>query len=125
MSKQPQKVTFDFDFVIPAEMTLKTAKDNLGSSDENVRAVAKAIVDVTREATRVQESLRADGNIDLAPYFDFWFADAVAAANKLLNSGNENIRYMAKCLIEQEQAILKSKRSFLDEMKRRGIRPRS
>jgi len=124
MSKQPQKVTFKFDFVIPAEMILKTANDNLGSNDENVRAVAKAILDVTREATKVKEGIAADGNVDLAPYFDFWFADAIAAANTLLNSENENIRYMAECLIEQEKAILKSKMDFLDEMKRCGIKPR-
>jgi len=105
-------------------MILKTANDNLGSNDENVRAVAKAILDVTREATKVKEGIAADGNVDLAPYFDFWFADAIAAANTLLNSENENIRYMAKCLIEQEQAILKSKMDFLDEMKRCGIKPR-
>jgi hypothetical protein len=123
MSGHPQKVTLNFSFVIPAEMILKTANDNLDSSDESIRSVAKAILDVTREAKRVQEGIAADGNVDLAPYFDFWFADAIAAANSLLNSEKENIRYMAESLIEQEKAILKSKIDFLDEMKRCGIKP--
>ena len=123
MSKQPQKVSLNFDFVIPADLIVTTANKNLTSTNENIRAVSKAILDLTREATTVKNGMTASGNVDLAPYFDFWFADAVAAANALLNNEDNNIRYMAECLIEQEQAILKSKTAFLEEMKSRGIKP--
>jgi hypothetical protein len=123
MSKQPQKVSLNFDFVIPADLVVNAANENLDSDDENIRAVSKAILDLTREATKVKDGMMADGNVDLAPYFDFWFADAIPAANVLLDSKDDNIRYMAECLIEQEKAILKSKTAFLDEMKRRGIKP--
>jgi len=71
----------------------------------------------TRERTKVL----AKG--DLAPYFDFWFADAITAANLIESSDNERIRFLAESLIAQEDAILRSKMEFLSEMKRRGIRP--
>lgn len=55
--------------------------------------------------------------------FDFWFADAITAANLIESSDNESIRFLAESLIAQEDAILRSKMEFLSEMKRRGIRP--
>ncbi len=61
---------------------------------------------------------------DLAPYFDFWFADSVACAQNLLNSDEKEARYLAECLIQLERAAIKSKESFLAEMKRLGIRPK-
>ena len=124
MSKQPQKVSLNLNFVIPADLVVNTANENLDSDDENIRTVSKAILDLTREATKVKDGMATNGNVDLAPYFDFWFADAIAAANTLLKYDDANIRYMAECLIEQEKAIHKSKTSFLEEMKRLGIKPK-
>ena len=34
-------------------------------------------LDVTAEASAVQKAIAEDGNVDLGPYFDFWFADAI------------------------------------------------
>jgi hypothetical protein len=111
---------------MPTKHVLDIARTWLASSDhEKRRAIAKALIDVTKEARTVQRGLADNGNVDLAPYFDFWMGDAVSAANELLNSNDENDRTLAQCLIDQEKAIIKSKADFLAEMKRQGIQPKN
>lgn len=118
--------SFKLDFVIPADIVVCTANENLDSVDENTRAVSKAILDLTREATKVQAAVAEDGDVDLAPYFDFWFADSIAAANALVKCDDTTaaVRDMAEMLIKQEEAVLKSKAAFLKEMKRLGVKPK-
>ncbi len=117
-----QEINLKFDFVMPADPVLRTAIKAAGSQDENLRAVGKAMLDVTREAKSIQEALVAGRPVELSPYFDFWFGDAVAAANVVLKSDDESSRALARCLIEQEQAIIKSRKGFLDEAKRLGVK---
>lgn len=102
---------------------MEAAKKLLDSNDENERAVAKAVIDVTAETIKVQQAVAAKGKVNLAPYFDFWFGDALASANALLKSTDENTHYLARCLIDQEKSINESKESFLLEMKRLGVKP--
>lgn len=118
-----QKVNLDFEFVIPSDAVVAAARNFVSAKDENVRAVAKALLDLTAVASRVKDAMTQGGNVDLAPYFDFWFADAIAAANSIKSSDDKNIRHLAESLIAQESAIIRSKTAFLSEMKRRGIRP--
>jgi len=118
-----KEIQFSFDFVIPTEHVLAIARTWLTSEDERRRAVGKALIDVTKEARTVQQAMAANGHVELGPYFDFWMADAIAAANELLTSDDENDRALAQCLIDQEKAILESKAGFLAEMKRQGIQP--
>src|SRR5579863_9296367 len=115
-----KKVQLGFEFVIPTDKVLDIARTWLSSDDERRRGVAKAIIDVTKEARTVQQSMAADGHVDLAPYFDFWTGDAIASAKHLMKSNDADDRMLAECLINQEEAIVKSKAAFLAEMKRHG-----
>ena len=79
---------------------------------------------MTSEASKVQQTIAANGNVDFAPYFDFWFGDSIASASTLLDSNDDNVHNLAQCLIDHEKAILESKKGFLDEMKRLGVQPK-
>ena len=121
---EPQKFNFSFSFIEPAANLLEAARHFADSPDENRRAVAKAVLDVTAAGRAIKDALLQNRDADLAPYFDFWFADSVACAQKLLASDDKEARYLAECLIQLEQAAIKSKESFLAEMKRLGIKPK-
>lgn len=91
---------------------------------ERTKVLAKGGSALDFEAKLVEQGLLApDARSSGNPYFDFWFADAITAANLIESSDNESIRFLAESLIAQEDAILRSKMEFLSEMKRRGIRP--
>jgi hypothetical protein len=119
-----QKFSFSFSFIEPAPKLLEAARKFADSPDENRRAVAKAVLDVTAAGRAIKDAIIENRDADLAPYFDFWFADSVACAQRLLDSADEEARYLAECLIRLEQAAIKSKESFLAEMKRLGIKPK-
>lgn len=123
MEQQYGPIELQCDLVIPNEVILQTAREHLNASSEQVRCVAKAILDLTDVTRSVKEALAANRSCDLSPYFDFWFADAIPAATALQNSPEKYISYMAKCLLKQEQAVDRSRRIFLIEMKRRGLTP--
>src|SRR5262249_42595452 len=112
-----------FQFIEPSEQVLATARAFADSPDENRRSVAKALLDVTAAGRTIREAMQENRGADLAPYFDFWFADAVACAQRLLQEEEPESRHLAQCLIESEKAILQSKERFLAEVKRHGIRP--
>jgi hypothetical protein len=115
---------FTFQFVEPVRHLLEAARKFVDSPDENRRAVAKAVLDVTAAGRNIMDAMLEHRGAYLAPYFDFWFADAVACAQKLLNSEDNEARYLAECLIKLEEAAIKSKEGFLAEMKRLGIKPK-
>jgi hypothetical protein len=119
-----KKFNFSFSFIEPAPNLLEAARKFAKSPDENRRAVAKAVLDVTAAGRAIKDALLQNSDADLAPYFDFWFADSIACAQKLLDSDDKEARYLAQCLIELEQAAIKSKESFLAETKRLGIKPK-
>jgi hypothetical protein len=123
MPDEKKQVRLTFDFVMPVERIMAVARDHLDSPDGNYRSVAMAVLDVTAVATTIQKEIAADGNVDLAPYFDFWFGDAVDCAHKLLHYSDSDARDLGQCLIDMEKAAIKSKENFLTEMKRLGIRP--
>jgi hypothetical protein len=112
-----QELKFSFHFIEPAENLLEAARKLVDSPDENRRSVAKAVVDVTATGRAIKDALLENRNADLAPYFDFWFADSINCAQKLLHSDDKESRYLAECLIKLEQAAIKSKESLLAEMK--------
>jgi hypothetical protein len=115
---------FDFQFIEPSEAVMAAAQKFRDSPDEDRRCVAKALLDVTAAGRAIKDALIEDRDVDAAPYFDFWFADAISAAEKLLHSDDKEARYLAQCLIDSEKAIIKSKESFLAEVKRLGVKPK-
>jgi hypothetical protein len=117
-----KQMNLNFEFIKPTEKLMSLARGLVSSPSEDCRAVSKAVLDVTAEADKVRGKLARDENADLAPYFDFWFADAVECANRLIKDENDDVRYLATCLIEIEKAVIKSKESFLAEMKRVGVK---
>ena len=123
MTDKGKQFQFSFEFITPAERVMAFARASIASHDENYRSVAKAVLDVTAEALSIQKAIAEDGRVDLAPYFDFWFGDAVGCANKLLQYDDKEARHLGQCLIDLEKASIKSKESFLAEMKRLGIQP--
>jgi hypothetical protein len=123
MANEKHKFRFKFEFIMPAERIMAVARNNLDSPDENLRSVAKAVLDVTAEASKIKSAMAEDKDADLGPYFDFWFADALNCANQLLDCEEPDARNLARCLIDIERATVKSKESFLVEMKRLGLRP--
>jgi hypothetical protein len=122
MEGNKKKFKLTFNFVMPAERVMQIARDRVDSPDENYRSVAKALLDVTAEAAKVKDALTEDRDVDVAPYLDFWFADAVACATKLLQSDDPDARDLAQCLIDAEKATIKSKECVLAEIKRLGLR---
>lgn len=57
----------------------------------------------------------------MAPYLDFWFADAVACAEKMTKYEDTDSRDLAQCLIQAEREVIASKESVLAEINRLGI----
>ena len=115
-------MSLQFDWVRPSNLIIAVACDGVDSTEADVRDVSKALLDLIAEAARIQMGILADGSVDLAPYFDFWFADSIVAANRLLSHDEETIRLLAECLICQEQSLIESKESFLKSMHRLGIK---
>jgi hypothetical protein len=118
-----QEFNFSFEFIEPEPYLLDAARKFADSPDENRRSVAKAVLDVTAAGRAIKDALLQNRDADLAPYFDFWFADSVVCAHKLLDSDDKDARHLAECLIALEKAAIISKESFLGEMKRLGVKP--
>ena len=122
----PKKVPFNFsfEFIEPSEDVLEHARKLVDSPDENCRSVAKAVLDVVAAGRAIKDALRQKRSVNLDSYFDFWFADATTCAQRLRKSGDQVSRNLAECLIKLEEATIKSKESFLKEMKRLGVKPK-
>jgi len=122
MTFNRKKVALDLQFIVPEASLLDFARQQLDSADQDCRDVAKALLDTTDVTVRTKDTLAENIDrkqpLDLAPYFDHWIGDAIEAAQRLLSSETQEARNMAKCLIEQSQAIAASKESFLKEAKR-------
>ena len=118
MPASPEQFRFSFSFTKPVERITQIAQRFQESPNEQRRATAKAVLDVTREGLAVFVGIQKPGTVDVAPYFDMWLGDAIDAANELLLSDDKDDRDLAKCLLDQEQDIIKSKEIFLVELKR-------
>jgi len=123
MAGGDKELQFRMNFILPEDRIMNIARQHLNSPDESCRAVAKALFDVTTEAKTVQEALQEDRSAKLDSYLDFWFADAIEHANKLLTSSDTDARVLALCLIDMEKSVISTKESLLAEMKRTGTRP--
>ena len=124
MTDESKKFKFNFNFIMPADHLMSLARESVESPNADLRTVANALIDVTNEADKIAQGFADDGNVDLAPFFDFWFVDAIDAAKRLRESPDDNLRHLAECLIQQEQSIIESKEDFLTETKRLGIKPK-
>jgi hypothetical protein len=122
MSRDQLQCEFALEFIEPPPPVRVLARKLLDSPDDNCRSLAKAVLDVAKAGRKIKTSIAGDKEIDLAPYFDFWFGDALDTAQKLLHSDDKVIRQLAQCLIEMEKAVVESKENFLVEMKRLGFR---
>lgn len=118
MPTSPESFRFSFSFTKPVERIIQIAQRFLESPNEQRRAVAKAVLDITREGAAIFDGIQKPGTVDVAPYFDMWLGDAIDAANELLRSDDKDDRDLAKCLLDQERDIIKSKEIFLVELKR-------
>jgi hypothetical protein len=118
-------VPFKFSLILiePAERLMAIARKWRDSPDENRRCVTKALLDVTDLGRVIADNMMNDRNTDLAPYLDFWFADAVACAENLSKYEDAESRDLAQCLIDSEKSLIKSKERVLAEINRLGIRP--
>ncbi len=119
-----QNFNFQFSFVMPTDQVMEIARTHVDSANEDYRSVAKALLDTTEEATKVKDCIEKDIDVDVAPYLDFWFADAVECAKRLLDSGDHDAGLLAHCLIDAEKATIKSKENMLAEIKRLGLKRR-
>lgn len=123
MTNESQEFKFKFSFAIPADHLLAFARESVESPNADLCTVANAMLDVTSEAEKIRQGFANNGKVDLAPFFDFWFADAIDAAKRLKKSPDDNTRHLADCLITQEQSIIESKEDFLTETKRLKLKP--
>ena len=119
-----KKVPFQFSlsFIEPAEYLMGIMRKFADSPDENRRAVAKAMLDVSAAGAAVKEAMLKNAGCDMAPYLDFWFADALVCAQKLLQYDDAESRDMGQSLIDAEKSVIKSKESVLAEIKRLGLK---
>jgi hypothetical protein len=122
MADDRKQFQFSLNMIEPAEHLMAAARKLVDSPDENRRAVAKALLDVTSEGLALKKAMETNTNADMAPYLDFWFADAIACAKKLLQYEDAESRDLGECLIETEKAVMKSKQSVLGEIKRLGMK---
>lgn len=114
------EVHFSIEFVVPPEQTIDLAKQYLESSDIDKKIVAKALIDVTEVTSRTRDAYGRQEDLNLSDYFDHWFGDAIESAQRILVSSDADAQRLASALISQEQAIVRSKESFLNGAKRLG-----
>ena len=98
---------FSLEFIEPAERMVSVARKFAESPDENRRAVAKVLLDVSAAGLMVKKAMEpkpdaenaagANTTTDMAPYLDFWFADAIGCAQKLLQYDDAESRDLAQC----------------------------
>jgi len=114
------EMQFSVNFVVPSDDVILLARENLDSENADKKIVAKALLDATDVSIATRDALGKAGNVDLAVYFDHWFGDAIESATRLLKSEDNASRYLAKCLIDQEQSVIKSRADFLEKLKQAG-----
>ena len=108
MADERKQFHLSFQFIEPVDRLMAVARTFAVSPDENRRTVAKALLDVTAAGLAIKKAIEENRNADLAPYLDFWFADAISSAQKLLQYEDIESRDLAQCLIDSEKAIIKS-----------------
>src|SRR5262245_4823278 len=115
-------INYQLNFIVPAEKVLAEAQRLSEYADDDVRNVAKTLVDQTALVNQanagLENKLQPEGTFDLAPLFDNWLGDSLERAEKLLTHSDESVGWVARCLIEQSEGLAQSKENFLTEMKR-------
>ncbi|MBI3821706.1 MAG: hypothetical protein HY289_03390 [Planctomycetes bacterium] len=120
--KQEVPFRFSLSFVEPAEHLMGIIRTFADSPDENRRAVAKAMIDVSAAGAMIKEAILKNAGCDMAPYLDFWFADALVCARSLLEYDDAESRDLGQSLIDAEKSVIRSKESVLAEIKRLGLK---
>jgi hypothetical protein len=123
MADVTKRFQFSLQFIEPSETIMASARKLVASPDENRRSVAKALLDATAAGLAIKKAMEENRDADMAPYLDFWFADASSNAEQFLHCDDEEARDVAQCLIDVEKAAIKSKESVLAEIKRLGLKP--
>jgi hypothetical protein len=123
MKDEGQEFRLDLKFNAPTGRMMAIAQAGLASPDESFRVVAKAIIDLTSAMRSLEKEMVADGDVNLDPYLDFCFGDALDHAHQLLKRDDDDARNLAQCLIDMEKAVVKSKENVIAEIKRLGIKP--
>jgi hypothetical protein len=119
-----KQAQFDFQFVIPTDDVLIQAQTLLQSDVQNHRDIAKVVTELTAIQKQIQDDISKDGTVDLAPWLDYWFGDTIETAQHLKQSDAIDVSRVAHILLDQEAAIIRSKESFLNEMKRLAVQPK-
>ncbi len=118
MNELNGSVEYSLDFPLPADSILDIAENSTHSDDERLRVIGQAVLDFTAIANLTKDDFLQGNAIDLAPYLDFWFSDAIDIAKASLNDPDSNLRTLAQCLIDQEKCAIESKVFVLRESKR-------
>ena len=110
-----QEVNINFNFVVPAEGVLATARKMAASSDADQKAVGSTLLDLTEITNRTKDAVadvKNPATYDLAVYFDYKFGDSLEAAKRLEKGGEKEVGYVATTLVKQSEAIAESKAAF-------------
>ncbi|MBA4190804.1 MAG: hypothetical protein C0467_22690 [Planctomycetaceae bacterium] len=111
----PKSVSISFEFVVPAEEVLATARKMASSSNRDEQVVGKSVLDLTEVTNRSKaavEDVTNPADYDMAVYFDYKFGDSLEAAKRLESATDKEVGYVADTLISQSEAITKSKAAF-------------
>jgi hypothetical protein len=117
-----QEVDLHFQYVIPADTVLATARTMAASAIQDEMDVGKAVLELTEIAQKTQAALTGKAgkqNYKLEVYFDYNFGGSLEAAKRLLSSAVDEVYNVAKCLINQFEAVGESRASFLAATKKK------
>lgn len=115
-----KKVSITYEFVVPADGVLASARKMATSSNQDEKTVGGAVVELTDIINRTKAAIEdtvSNDTYDLGVYFDYQFGDTLEAAKRLKTSPDKEVRYVADTLISQSEAITKSKTAFLAAVK--------
>jgi hypothetical protein len=110
-----KEVSISFNFVVPADGVLATARKMASSSDPDEKTVGSTVLeltDITKRTMVAVADVRSKANYDLAVYFDFNFGGSLEAAKRLEKVTDKEVVYVADSLIEQANSIAKSKAAW-------------
>lgn len=111
-----------FTFVALNQQDRTIAQKLLQSTDSDERLLADAAIDVSDIAHKTSADIQ-NRHCDVKPYLDRDMTEATAAAHRLSNSTNPEIQRLAKCVLDQADAIAESRKWFFAEMKRSSASP--
>jgi hypothetical protein len=115
-STSPREVDISFQFIVPAEAVMESATKMAASGTSDEKVVGSALLELTDITIRTQAAVQdvaSKENYDLAVYLDYKFGDSLEAANRLKDTPDKDIRYVAETLIRQSEAVESTKSAVL------------